>query len=137
MPNIDEIVDGISQIIADRKAGVYILQHRISLMRTDKYHWNKRPANTAIFHLSAENRREHIVLKKDFTGSHQCRRSFKKSLIIYLRNFPGKCFHRRHLNCVKGNKRRAHCISGKYFEEVKRIKCFLKTTEMGICKNRM
>ena len=50
MPNIDELVDGISQIIAERKAGMYILQHWISLTHTDKYPWNKRLASNAIFH---------------------------------------------------------------------------------------
>ena len=37
MPNIDEIVDGISQIIAERKAGSVLLQLWISRTRTDKF----------------------------------------------------------------------------------------------------
>ena len=36
MPNIDELVDGICQIIAEKKRGMYILQRWISHMRTDK-----------------------------------------------------------------------------------------------------
>ena len=36
MPNIDELVDGISQIFAERRRGTYTLQRWISLMRTDR-----------------------------------------------------------------------------------------------------
>ena len=37
MPNIDELVDGISQIIAERKGGMCILQRWISHTRTDRF----------------------------------------------------------------------------------------------------
>ena len=37
MPNIDELVDGISQIIAEGKRGTYTFQRWISHTRTDKF----------------------------------------------------------------------------------------------------
>ena len=50
MPNIDELVDRISQISAERKAGMYILQHWISRMRKDKYRSILKLVDSAIFH---------------------------------------------------------------------------------------
>ena len=52
MPNFDELVDEISQIIAERKLGMYILQHWISRMRMDKYRSIKKLANSLRAHIN-------------------------------------------------------------------------------------
>ena len=89
MPNIDELVDGISQIIAERKAGnVYFTTLDFTTLdfTYGQVSLEQKTSEQCNFHWSVENPRELIVLKTDFTGLLQCRRNSKKSLITYLRN---------------------------------------------------
>ena len=89
MPNIDDLVDGISQIIAERKAGnVYFTTLDFTTLdfTYGQVSLEQKTSEQCNFHWSVESPRELIVLKTDFTGLLQCRRNSKKSLIIYLRN---------------------------------------------------
>ena len=124
MPNIDELVDGISQIIAERKArDVYFT----TLDFTYAYGLFSLEQKTNVqchFSLVGGKSTGTYRFKNNFYGLPSMPAEFQK----FIDNYP---------NCVQGNKSRAYCISGKNIEEVERLKRFFETKEMRICKNRV